>query len=230
MRTTLLLLFLNIPLLLAAQFEQWTGVAFEHEVTANWGYEFVGEYRRSLSDGGNGKAQALFAANRKLTGFADLDGGLRYRIPNAGRADELRLFADLNLEQQLGDGPLTLTGRLRYQQDRFPGEDGASRQVALRPRGGCELALVGPLRLFAEAEFRYRFDERDRWVRRRLTAGPAWDITDRHTLELFYRNQHDFGDGQPGTTHIAGLYLAYVLPDRRERDWEYRRPFRRVTF
>lgn len=226
----LILLLLFFPFCLAAQPLSWTGLAFEHEVNPGWGYVIETEYRRAIASEGNARFLFLLAGNRKFAKNASITFGGRLEPANNGDPAALRGFTDLNYKYPLGESPFTLEGRLRYQQDRSLGEDGSSRRVAIRPRLGLATALSEKWEVVAEYEIRYRFDSRDEVSRHRYTGGLAYKISDRVTAEAFYRIENRVNAGQR-TDHIIGLYLDYTLPDRRERDWKYRRPFgRRVTW
>lgn len=229
MRLTTLLLFL--PLLCFAQTESWNGVAFEREINPNWGYVIETEHRRSLSGAPEGTFLFLLAGNRRLADNLSITFGTRFEPPAHGDDGTLRLFSDLNYKLPLGNSPFTLESRLRYQQDRPPGEDGSLRRVSIRPRGGVATELSDRLGLIAEMEGRFRFDSRNEWSRVRFTAGVEYVVTDRLQLELFWRQEDRINSGPDRSTTIFGLYLDYTLPNDDDREWKYRRPFgRKVTW
>jgi|GEM_PF-6405884 hypothetical protein len=229
MRLTVLLCF--FPLLLSAQTESWNGVAFEHEVNPDWGYVIETEHRRSLTGDPEATFLFLLAGNRRLANNLSITFGTRFEPPAHGDNGTLRLFTDLNYKLPLGDTPFTLESRLRYQQDRPPGEDGSLRRVSIRPRVGVATKLADRLGLITEFESRFRFDSRDEWSRVRYTAGLEYVVSDRLQLELFWRQEDRINSGPNRSTTIFGLYLDYTLPDDRDREWKYRRPFgRKVTW
>ena len=231
MRLLTTLFWLAAPALVCAQPLSWNGLAFEHEVSPTYGYVFEAEYRRALESPADGRFLILAAINKNFAEGASITPGLRLEPGNNGDPPTLRLFTDLNYKYDLGDdSPFTLEGRLRYQQDRPLGQDGSQRAVALRPRLGLATTLSDRWSLIGEYEIRYRFDRRDEISRHRYTGGLAFEASERVTVEAFYRIENRVNEGQR-TDRIIGLYLDYVLPDGRERDWEYRRPFgRRVTW
>lgn len=229
MRLSFLLLLLS-SFGLFAQSLSWTGVAFEHEVNPVWGYVIEAEYRRAIGTPADARGLFLLAGNRKFAKNTSLTFGTRLEPANNGDPATLRVFTDLNYKYQIGDSRFTLESRLRYQQDRPPGENGNLRRVSVRPRLGVAAKLSDQWSLVAEYEMRYRFDGRNEISRHRYTGGLAYKISDRFTVEGFYRVENRVNAGQR-TDRIIGLYLDYVLPDNRKRDWDYRRPFgRRVIW
>lgn len=228
----LLLAAVFMPLLLSAQTEAWTGVAFEHEVTEKWGYVIDVEHRRALTDSPEATFLFLLAANRSLVKNLSITLGSRYEPSANGDAATLRVFSDLNYKIPLGKSPFTLESRLRYQQDRSPQADGPTEErFALRPRIGMSTEIIEGLNLIVEYEGRYRFDERNEWSRVRYTAGLEYEVSDRISLELFWRQEDRINQATPISTTIFGLYVDYTLPDNRERNWKYRHPFgRKVTW
>lgn len=230
MRQALLLLLLSYSVLYA-QSESWNGLSFEHEVSPDWGYAFELEYRTPFSAATSGSYLFLLAGNRKLAKNLSLTAGSRYELGRKGEPSTLRVFSDLNFKLPLGQGPFTLESRLRYQQDRPPGEDGSLRRVAVRPRLGLALELTEKVSAVAEYEGRFRFDQRNEWSRLRWTTGLAYTASDRVAVEVFYRQEQRINVASERTDKIIGLYLDYTLPDRRKRDWDYRHPFgRQVTW
>lgn len=230
MRPLLLLSFL-LPLSLYGQTESWLGASFEHEVSKKWGYVFEVEHRSPLEQASRGSYLFLVAGNRSLTKNMSLTAGSRYELGRKGASSTLRFFSDLNYKFPLGASPFTLESRLRYQQDRPPGEDGSLRRVALRPRLGLAVDFTKRISAVAEYEGRFRFDQRNEWSRVRWTTGIAYEASDRFTLEAFFRQEKRINGGSDRTDTIIGLYLDYTLPDRRDRDWKYRHPFgRKVTW
>lgn len=224
MRLALLLCIL-LPSPLYCQTEIWNGASFEHEVTESYGYDFVIEYRRAADDFSDGQYVFTLGTNFKLAEkFSIAPAGRLY--VNRGDFNEFRLMTDLNYERQL-IGPFSLEGRLRLQHDRPLGADGALRQTAIRPRGTLLAKVRDNLDLFAEYEARFRFDTRNEWSRNRYTTGIEWRLTSRVALDAYYRIEDDINEGPRERTRIFGLYALYVLPDPRERKWDYRRPFGR---
>lgn len=208
---------------LRAQTELWTGMSFEHEVNPRFGYAFEGEHRAPVGNFVNGET-LLHAIGNVFLGEG-LNGalGTRYQA-RRGDGDEYRVWADLNLKRELGDGPWTLATRLRYQQDRLTTGESEGRQNAFRALGAVTYTLTDGLDLAAEYEVRYRFDLGG-WERWRYTLGVEIALADNLDLDVFYRLDDPVMES--GRVPIVGLFIAYVLPDRREREWDYRRPFGR---
>lgn len=211
---------------LVAQLSQWTGATFEHEVTPVYGYALRAEYRAPYEFYGQGTALLTAALNRKLTQQLALVPGVRWTPAQRGEFGELRFFVDLDVEFPWSLGPVSFEGRLRYQQDRPVGEDGSLRQVAIRPRLATVIELSERLNVALEYEYRYRFDALNRGERDRYTGGLVYTFSERTAVELYYRYEDRLLPGE-GNRRIVGLYLDYVMPDKRERDWKYRRPFGR---
>lgn len=227
----LICLLFTFPCLLPAQTESWTGVSFEHEVSRSWAYVIEAEHRRSLSDSPDGTFLFLLAGNRPLAPNLSLTFGTRFEPAAHGEAGTLRLFTDLNYKIPLGQSPFTLESRLRYQQDRPPGEDGSLRRVSIRPRLGLATALSERFEIITEFEGRFRFDNRNEWARVRYTVGIAHQVSDRLKLETFWRREDRINQLATRSTTIFGLYADYTLPDDRERKWKYREPFgRKLTW
>ena len=225
MRSYLVTTLLCLTGAVNGQSEIWTAVNFEHEVTEHWGYDLGGEYRRNASRASDGSYYLLAAANRTfLQSFSVALAG-RYQIPRDD-PQEFRLMGDLNYRRDLM-GTLALNTRLRLQTDRPVGEDGSGREVAFRQRVALKLGVTDRIDLATEFESRYRFDVRNEWSRLRYTAGIVYAVTPRFEIELFYRIDDDINQGGDERTPIYGLYGVYVLPDGRDRDWTYRRPFGR---
>jgi hypothetical protein len=226
-----LLLLLVFPHLLTAQTESWFGVSFEHEVSEKWAYVIETEHRRSITESPDGTFLFLLAGNRPLAKNLSITAGTRFEPAANGDTGTLRLFSDLNYKLPLGSSPFTLESRLRYQQDRPPGEDGSLRRVALRPRIGLAAEINDRVGIVGEFEGRFRFDQRDEWSRVRYTVGLEYKAADRLKLELFWRQEDRINQETPRSTTIIGLYADYTLPDDRIRKWKYRRPFgRSVTW
>lgn len=220
-----------LPCILTAQTESWTGVSFEHEVSKKWAYVIETEHRRSLTDSPDGTFLFLLAGNRPLANNLSITAGTRFEPAANGDAGTLRVFSDLNYKLPLGDSPFTLESRLRYQQDRPPGEDGSLRRVSLRPRIGLAAEISDRVGVVGEYEGRFRFDQRDEWSRVRYTVGLEYKATDHLKLEIFWRQEDRINQATPRSTTIFGLYGDYTLPDSRTRKWKYRRPFgRSVTW
>ena len=230
MRSLFFLILLS-PCLSFAQTESWTGASFDHEVTRRWGYAVDVEHRRSLVAAPEETFLMLLAGNISPIKNGSLTFGTRFEPPAHGDPGTLRVFTDLNYKVPLGESPFTLESRLRYQQDRPPGENGNLRRVALRPRLGVAAELNGRLTLISEFEGRFRFDNRNEWSRVRYTAGLEFVATDRIKLDLFWRLEDRINQANPRSTTIFGLYAEYTLPNANDRDWKYRAPFgRKVTW
>ena len=225
-------LFLLLPLLLragplAAQLSLFAGSSFEHEVTERWGYEFQVEHRQLLPTGRENRLLLQVAANRLITPHLNVTPGVRL-TPDYGLGETvLRLFTDLNAAVPLGDTPLALEGRLRTQYERVWTEDGAHPEVALRPRLGLVYAPGEHTDIVAEYEIRYRFDDRDEIVEHRHTLALQQAISTRIAVDFFVRLDREVNQPEPTTSPFVGIYLIYVLPDERRRDWRYRSPFGR---
>ena len=218
-----------MPALLTGQ-EGWLGASFEHEVTPKYGYAVETEYRGAFGAYTRGEFLFTGVLDRQLVTDLHVQAGGRISPSRAGSGHEGRLFVDLYYDLPLGESAFTLEGRLRYQRTRNFSE-GLLTRVAVRPRLGLNWAVHDKVALIVEAEARYRFDERNEWVRTRRTAGVIYSLTDRFEVEFFYRRQLDYEPDEPrALTEVFGLYTTYVLPDRRERDWDYRRPFGRRVF
>ncbi|MBC6995061.1 DUF2490 domain-containing protein [Neolewinella lacunae] len=227
----LLLFSVLIPVPLAAQWEAWTGVALENEVNKNYGYLFEMEHRRTLAGDPEETYLILLASNFALAKKLSLTLGTRLRPGAAEDPSILRVFSDLNHKLPLGKSPFTLEGRLRYQQDRPLGEDGSLRRVSIRPRLGVATKINEQLSFIAEMEGRFRFDSRDEWSRVRFTTGLEYVVSDRISLELFWRQEDRINQASPSRDIILGLYADYTLPSGRERSWKARNPFgRRITW
>jgi hypothetical protein len=76
-------------------------------------------------------------------------------------------------------------------------------------------------------EGRFRLDSWDEWSRVRQTYGIGYTLSDRLTLDIFFRREKRINQASPRTDHIIGLYADYTLPDGRDREWKYRKPFGR---
>ena len=225
------ILFLTFPVLLSAQTEAWTAIAFEHEVSKRWGYVIDVEHRRSLVEDPNGSYLFVLAGNRPIMKNLSLTFGSRYEPAANGDPGTLRFFSDLNYKLPIGDGPFTLESRLRYQREYQEQEGSNLYRVALRPRIGMAAKLSDRFKAVVEYEGRFRFDTRNEWSRVRYTVGLEYDVSDRLTFELFGRQEDRINDGGVRSDVIFGLYANYTLPDSRDRDWKYRHPFgRKVTW
>ncbi len=219
------------PFLLLAQTESWTGLSFEHEVSDRWAYVVETEQRRSLSAAPEETFLFLVAGNRALAKNLSLTFGTRFEPAAHDASGTIRVFSDLNYKFPLGDSPFTLESRLRYQQDRPPGEDGSLRRVSVRPRIGLATELSDRFVMVGEFEGRFRFDRRDEWSRVRYTVGLEYNLSERINLEVFWRQEDRINQLTPSSTTIFGLYADYTLPDSRKRKWKYRHPFgRSVTW
>ena len=215
------------PVGLPAQHSLFNGVAFEHEVTPRYGYEIEVEHRQLLDRGDENRLLLLFAVNRKWGEHTDVAPGIRLTPRYDPEApSELRLFTDVNVSRPLGESRLTLEGRLRVQYERRLSGP-VLPEVAIRPRVGVVYRLLEFTSLVGEYEPRYRFDRRREWVRLRYTLGVSQQLSTRVTVESFYRLEGRINQSEPRTDPTIGVYVSYVLPDRRDRDWRYRRPFGR---
>ena len=221
--TILLCILLSSPLI--CQTEIWNGLSFEHEVTETYGYDIVLEYRRAADDFRDGQYVITGATNYALGKGFDIAPAARLYV-NRGDFNEFRLMTDLNYSRELV-GPFTFESRLRVQHDRPLGADGTLRQTALRPRGTLIAKVLDNVSLFTEYEARYRFDTRNEWSRNRYTSGVEWRLSSRVAVDAYFRIEDDINEGPRERTHIFGIYALYVLPDPREREWDYRRPFGR---
>lgn len=225
------LLFLILPILLPAQTEAWTGIAFEHEVSERWGYVIDVEHRRSLVEGPNGSYLFVVAGNRPLMKNLSLTVGSRFEPAANGDPGTLRFFSDLNYKLPIGESPFTIESRLRYQREYQEQEGSNLYRVALRPRIGIAAKLSDRFKVVTEYEGRFRFDDRNEWSRVRYTLGLEYSASDRLSLELFGRQEDRINAGGVRSDVIVGLYVNYTLPDSRDRDWKYRHPFgRKVTW
>lgn len=222
----LLLLMLSFSLpSVNGQTELYTGVAFEHEVTPTWGYEFEVEHRREVSTGEQNRFLLTAAVNRLLVNRLSVTPGIRVTPHYDGRPTTLRLFTDLNFSYPLWEGPFALEGRLRSQYETEFTETDSQAEIAVRPRLGVVYTFHRTTDLVAEVETRYRFDAVDAISQMRYTLGLSTDISTRVNVEMFIRRE---AERFPESTFtVGGILLNYVLPDRRHRDWKYRRPFGR---
>ena len=216
-----------LPVLLSAQANLFTGASFEHEVTPRWGYEFEVEHRQQVKSGRDNRVLLLAAVNRLLSSGLDLTTGARLTPYYGVDPTVLRLFSDLNYRYPLVTDRLALEARLRSQYERNFTEAGRRNEVAVRPRLGLAVRAAAHTEMVLEAELRYRFDVYDRIVQQRFTLGVEQLLSTRIRLDTFARMERDPGDSGSGTQPFFGVYLLYVLPDRRDRDWEYRSPFGR---
>lgn len=224
-------LFFLFPFLLAAQTEAWTAVAFEHEISEQWGYVVDLEHRRSLVEEPEATYLFLLAGNRNLRKNLNLTFGGRLEPMANGEAATFRIFTDLNYKIPLGTSAFTLESRLRYQRDYQKMGNGVQARVAVRPRIGLTAKLSDRFKLIAEYEGRFRFDERNEWSRVRYTAGLDYVASDQVTFELFWRQEDRINQQTFRSDTIFGFYVDYTLPDRRDRKWDYRHPFgRSVTW
>ncbi|THH41367.1 DUF2490 domain-containing protein [Neolewinella litorea] len=223
-----IVLFLLVPLApLEAQLNFFTGPSFEHEVTPQWGYQFEVEHRQVVNTGRDNRVLLLGAINRLLTDRLDVTPGIRVTPKYDVDPTTVRLFADLNYAYPLGESPLVLEARLRSQYDRSLGSGPVNPEVALRPRVSLVYQMLETTYLIAEYEARYRFDTRDEWTRHRYTFGVEQRLSTRISIDAFFRLERDINQPAPDTEPTVGLYIVYVLPDERHRDWRYRSPFGR---
>ena len=224
---TLFLTLLLCSPVLTGQLSLFTGSSFEHEVTPRWGYQFEIEHRQILNTGRENRVLILGVINRVITKGINVTPGVRL-TPNYGPGETtLRLFTDLNGALPLGDSRWALEGRLRSQYERIYTEAGPSPEVAVRPRVGLAFSAHPNTTLVSEYETRYRFDTRDEIVEHRFTLAVEQKISTRIGLDFFVRLEREVNQAQPTTQPYVGVYLLYVLPDARHRDWRYRSPFGR---
>ena len=169
----------------------------------------------------------LGAINRVITKGLNVTPGVRL-TPNYGPGETtLRLFNDFNGALPLGDSRWALEGRLRSQYERIFTEDGSTPEVAMRPRVGLSFSAHDNTTLVGEYETRYRFDTRNEIVEHRYTLAVEQKISTRIGIDFFVRLEREVNQPDPTTQPYVGLYLLYVLPDARHRDWRYRSPFGR---
>ncbi len=189
------------------------GVSFDHKLSPHWGYGIDVEHRRSLAASPQEIFLFLLAGNLRFTENNSFTFGARFEPAAHGNLSTLRFFTDLNTKLPIGDGPFTFESRLRYQQDRPPGERGSLRRVSIRPQIGLTTKLKDGIALVTELEGRFRFDNRNEWSRFRYTAGLEFAVTDRLKMEVFYRFENRVNIAPARSTTILGLYANYVLPD-----------------
>ena len=224
---SILLTLLLCSSLLNGQLSLFTGSSFEHEVTPRWGYQFEIEHRQLLNTGRENRVLILGVINRVITKGINVTPGVRL-TPDYGPGETtLRLFTDLNGALPLGRSRWALEGRLRSQYERIYTEAGSSPEVAVRPRVGVAFTAHANTTLVSEYETRYRFDTRDEIVEHRFTLAVEQKLSTRIGVDLFVRLEREVNQPQPTTQPYVGLYLLYVLPDERHRDWRYRSPFGR---
>ncbi|NJB85481.1 hypothetical protein GGR26_001226 [Lewinella marina] len=229
MRPYLLLsLLLTLPHWLPAQLNLFSGASFEHEVTPNWGYQFEVEHRQVVNTGDDNRVLLLGAINHRIVGRLDVTPGVRFTPRyDTDEPSTVRLFTDLNFSHPLGEGPFSLEARVRSQYERALADNGSGPEVAVRPRVGIAYQLLEHTGLVAEYEARYRFDTRDAWTQHRYTFGMEQQLSTRISVEAFFRLEREIDPPVPETEPTIGVFLVYVLPDRRDRDWRYRSPFGR---
>ncbi|WP_157974245.1 DUF2490 domain-containing protein [Lewinella sp. IMCC34183] len=225
MRTLLACTGLLFTAALSGQLSLFSGTSFEHEVTPRWGYNFDVEYRQVLPTGQENRFLVLLAANRLVTRGLDVTGGLRLTPYYGTDPTTLRLFTDLNYAYPIGESPWAVELRLRGQYEREFTRDDVRPEVAVRPRLGLAYRLFAHTGLVAEYEFRYRFDVRDEIVQHRYTLVLEQRISTRVNVDAFFRFEREPSGAGVAAHPYVGLYLLYVLPDRRDRDWRYRSPF-----
>ncbi len=223
----LFLLLLGCVGSVPAQLSLFTGPSFEHEVTEKWGYQFQIEHRQLLNTGRESRVLVLASINRLISPSLHVTPGVRL-TPDYGPGETtLRFFTDVNGRVALGGSPLELEGRLRSQYERGWTKDGPTAEVAVRPRIGLVYSSGEHTDLVAEYETRYRFDTRDEIVQHRYTLALEQELSTRVGIDFFIRLEREVNQAQPVTLPYVGVYLLYVLPDERERDWRYRSPFGR---
>ncbi len=228
-RCLALVAIICLPVGVRAQLNLFTGVSFEHEVTKRWGYTFEVEHRQELRSGRENRVLLLAAINRQLGDRLNVTPGIRH-TPRYGPdgPGEVRFFTDVNYSLPLGDGPFALEGRLRLQHELEWTPDGTVAGSAVRPRVGVAYAANDFLELVAEYEARFRSDLPRSLSRHRWTVGLQQQITSGLSVELFYRIERRTQTAKPDNEPTVGVYLGYVLPDVRDREWKYRRPFGRL--
>ena len=209
------------------QLNLFTGSSFEHEVTPHWGYQFEVEHRQILNTGRENRVLLLGVINRTITQGLNVTPGVRL-TPNYGPGETtLRLFTDFNGALPLGESRWALEGRLRSQYERVYTEAGSTPEVAVRPRVGLAFSAHENTTVVSEYETRYRFDTRDEIVEHRFTLAVEQKISTRIGVDVFVRLEREVNQPVPTTQPYVGIYLLYVLPDKRHRDWRYRSPFGR---
>ncbi|MGB3800459.1 MAG: DUF2490 domain-containing protein [Lewinella sp.] len=217
------LLFASSPA--SAQFHLFNGVAFEHEVTPNWGYQFETEHRQIVNTGSENRVLFTGAINRQLGKLVSVTPGVRVTPYYGEGPTEVRLFTDFYMNFSPNDGPFTLEGRLRSQYEFELTDEASSAEIAIRPRIGLAYSAGRAFDLVGEVETRYRFDNVDAIVQYRYTFGVSVALSTRVSVESFIRLE---SDQLPEDNFIVGsVMVTYVLPDERDRDWAYRRPFGR---
>lgn len=214
--------------LATAQQSLFTGLAFEHEVTPRYGYQLEIEHRQLLNTGIENRLLLQTAINLLITERFSVTPALRFTPRYDDDPGTIRLQADLNYDLPLGEGKFTLEGRFRsqYAREVGPEADGQAR-LAVRPRIGVAYQALEHTGLVVEYEARYRFDLRNDFSLHRVTLGLSQKISTRISAQLFYRLERAANVPDIRTEPTLGVYLAYLLPDARERDWQYRRPFGR---
>ncbi len=207
------------------QLQLFSGAAFEHEVSPTWGYELEVEHRQVVNTGSSNRVLVTAAVNRLLANGLSVTPGFRTTPYYGNGPTEIRLFTDINYDYPLGDGPFSLEARLRSQYEFELTENQSLPQIAVRPRLGVVFSAHSTTDLIAEVETRYRFDAIDAITQYRYTFGVSVALSTRLSIESFLRLEQERLPKERVMT--TGILLNYVLPDRRHRDWRYRRPFGR---
>ena len=223
---SLVILFSCAPV--AAQHALFSGMAFEHEVTPRYGYQLEVEHRQIIATGDENRTLLQAALNFLLSDRLSITPAVRV-TPDYGQGPTtVRLQADVNYRIPLGESPFLIEGRWRTQyQQLVSREKNEAYEMAVRPRVGLAWAVLAHSELALEYEARYRFDRRKEFSRHRVTLGVSQEISTRISTEAFYRLERRANVDDPITEPTIGVYLVYVLPDGRKRDWKYRRPFGR---
>jgi hypothetical protein len=227
MRLLTFLLLISTAAKLPGQQQLFTGASFEHEVTQRYGYVLEVEHRQIVNTGRENRVLLLGALNFLLSDWLSVTPGVRVTPDYGEGPTEYRLFTDLNTAVGLGDGPFTLEGRIRSQYERLITSEPFTPEVAVRPRIGLSYELTDHTGFVIEYEARYRFDQRNEFARHRYTLGISQELSTRVSIEAFYRLERDTNVADAVTEPTIGLFLEYILPDARDRDWRYRRPFGR---
>jgi hypothetical protein len=217
-----------LPNRLPAQLTLFSGVSFQHEVTATYGYGLEVQNRQYIATGNNNRTLIQGTLNFALTEGLDIAPSLRV-TPSYSSQDPtvVRLQLDLNYSYDFGDSPFALEARLRNQYEREITDDADGHKYAVRPRIGLAYSVFEHTEVVIEYEARYRFDSRNEFARHRYTLGFSQDISTRVSVSGFYRIEQRTNVGPVDPDPFIGLYLNYTLPNARKVDWRYRRPFGR---
>ncbi|MBB4077863.1 hypothetical protein GGR28_000464 [Lewinella aquimaris] len=228
MRLILSLLTLLGATNLTAQLQLFSGFSFERELDTKWAYELEVEHRQTINTGRDNRVLLLLAVNRKISDVLSITPGLRLTPRyDPDVKTELRTFADLNYALPLGKGPFTLEGRLRLQHERDIHENATRHRAAIRPRAGLAYEVLPFTELVAEYEARFRLDRNGQFSRHRYTLGVSQKVSTRISIVSFIRLERKVNVTDPSSQPTMAIYLNYLLPNARDREREYRRPFGR---